>query len=103
MKVMQLVLSQQSRNQRGNSGREYPQPYGQFWMIRRSTSAQTSRVPRVQTKGPLRVHAISARSSSHRAPAVTTKFCSRLVTTAFITSYAFSQTELRKSGPCGAV
>jgi len=34
------VLSQQSRNQTGGEGKRLPRPCGQFWMIRRFTSAQ---------------------------------------------------------------
>src|SRR6266446_1462382 len=33
-------LSRQSRNQTGGEGKRLPRPCGQFWMIRRFTSAQ---------------------------------------------------------------
>src|ERR1700737_5422328 len=49
------------------------------------------------------VQRFSARPWLHSSATPATRFFARLVTSQLVRDYAFSQTEPRKSGPCGAV
>ena len=100
----ELSLSRRSRNQKRvrRLNNNHPQLSGQFWMIRRFTSAQNFPANAgANGKNPL--------GSSHYGRTIVPKnisaatpICAKNIKSHSVRAYALSQTALRKRGPFGA-
>ena len=77
-------LSRQSRNQTGGEDRSLPRPCGQFWMIRRFTSAQFVPAKAGARPRTLWVQRFSARPWLHSSATPATRFFARLVTSQLV-------------------